>query len=462
MLLTITTTRYPATDLGYLLHKHPAKVHTFPLTAGDVHIFYPEATEEKCTAALLLDLDPVRLTRKNGPGGNDFALELYVNDRPYVASSFMSAAISQAYSSAMNGRCKDKPELVDVAFPLEVTLSVLPVNGGEPLLRSLFEPLGYEVSVQAFPLDTQFTEWGQSRYYEVSLKNTLPLWMLLSQLYVLIPVCDNDKHYFIGNHEIEKLMEKGRDWLEDHPAKELIVRRYMKHLGPLTRQALDLIMKEEAVPEEIEDTPVPAEKIRLHDLRLQTVRDLLLEQQVTSVADLGCGEGKLLRLLMEKPAFTRILGMDVSYRSLEIAGEKLKLDRMPERQRKRLELIQGSLLYKDKRLSGFDAATLVEVIEHLEPPRLAVLEKVVFEYARPSLVIITTVNAEYNIKYESLNAGTFRHNDHRFEWTRPEFEAWATVVAERFGYTVTFKPLGEWDDAVGAPSQLALFTIADT
>ncbi|MBC9933285.1 3' terminal RNA ribose 2'-O-methyltransferase Hen1 [Chitinophaga qingshengii] len=460
MLLTITTTRYPATDLGYLLHKHPAKLHTFPLTAGEVHVFYPEATEERCTAALLLDLDPVRLTRKSAAGGNDFALEQYVNDRPYVASSFMSAALSQAYSSAMNARCKDKPELVELPLPLEVNLSVLPVNGGETLLRTLFEPLGYEVSVQSFPLDTQYQEWGQSRYYQVALKNTLPLWMLLSQLYVLIPVCDNDKHYFIGNHEIEKLMEKGRGWLDNHPAKELIVRRYMKHLGPLTRQALGLIMREEAEPEVNDEIPVPVEKIRLHDLRLQTVRDLLLEHQVTSVADLGCGEGKLLRLLMNKPVFTRILGMDVSYRALEIARDKLKLERLSERQQQRLTLIQGSLLYKDKRLSGFEAATLVEVIEHLDPPRLAILEKVVFEYARPSMVIVTTVNAEFNIKYESLTPGAFRHNDHRFEWTRPEFEAWATTIADRFGYTVTFRPLGEWDDAVGAPSQLALFIIA--
>ncbi|WP_212004389.1 3' terminal RNA ribose 2'-O-methyltransferase Hen1 [Chitinophaga sp. HK235] len=457
MLLTITTTRYPATDLGYLLHKHPAKVQTFPFTAGDAHVFYPEATEEKCTAALLLDLDPVKLTRKSGPGSNDFALEPYVNDRPYVASSFMSAAISQAFSSAMNGRCKDKPELVEIAFPFEVSLSVLPVNGGEPLLRNLFEPLGYEVSVQSFPLDTQYPAWGQSRYFQVTLKHTLPLRLLLSQLYVLMPVCDNDKHYFVGEHEIEKLMEKGREWLENHPARELITRRYLKHLGPLTRQALSIIMKDEDVPE---PERLPAEKIRLHDLRLQTVRDLLLEHNVSSVADMGCGEGKLLKLLMEKSAFSRILGMDVSYHALEIAREKLKLDRLPELQKKRIGLIQGSLAYKDKRLSGFEAATLVEVIEHLDMPRLAVLEKVVFEYARPQLVIITTVNAEYNVKYEALSAGAFRHKDHRFEWTRAEFESWANKVATQFGYTVVFKPLGDYDEAVGAPSQLALFSIA--
>ncbi|NSL86469.1 3' terminal RNA ribose 2'-O-methyltransferase Hen1 [Chitinophaga sp. Mgbs1] len=454
MLLTITTTRYPATDLGYLLHKHPAKVQTIPFAAGDAHIFYPEATEEKCTAALLLDIDPVKLARKSGPGGNDFALEAYVNDRPYVASSFMSAAIAQAYSTAMNGRCKDKPEVVDEALPLEINLSSLPVSGGEQLLRNIFEPLGYEVRLQPAILDTQFPEWGSSRYFQVSLKNTIPLKTLLSQLYILIPVCDNNKHYFVGDHELEKLMEKGQGWLDGHPLKELITRRYLKHIGTLTQQALDILTREEGTPEEAKPAQ---EKVRLHDVRLQAVRDILLEHGVTAVADMGCGEGKLLRLLKDNSQFKRILGMDVSFRSLQIAAGKLKLERQPESQKDRITLIHGSLTYKDKRLAGYEAATLVEVIEHLDPPRLAALEKVVFECTRPSMVIITTVNAEYNIKYEALTAGAFRHSDHRFEWTRAEFEAWAGRIAAQFRYSVTFRPLGDYDETVGAPSQLALF-----
>lgn len=453
MLLTITTKRYPATDLGYLLHKHPAKVQTVELTAGSAHIFYPEATDDSCTAALLLDIDPVRLVRRNG-GKNDFALEQYVNDRPYVASSFMSAAIAQAYSSAMNGRCKDKPHLTDEAIPFEITLSVLPVKGGEPLLRQFFEPLGYDISLQSYVLDEQFPEWGQSRYFNLTLRHTLPLKTILSQLYILIPVCDNDKHYFVGGHEIEKLMEKGQGWLDTHPAKELITRRYLRNIGPLAKEALSMIMKEEVLPEEEKQ---PKDKVRLHDVRLQAVRDLLLELNASSVADMGCGEGKLLRLLMEKSAFKNILGMDVSYHSLEIAQAKLKLDRLPEMQKARIQLIQGSLTYRDKRLSGFDAGVLVEVIEHLDLPRLTALEKVVFEYARPQNVIITTVNAEYNIRYETLSSGKFRHNDHRFEWTRAEFEAWGNRVAAQFGYIVTYRPLGEVDEALGGPSQLALF-----
>jgi len=453
MLLTITTKRYPATDLGYLLHKHPAKVQTVALTAGSAHIFYPEATDDACTAALLLDIDPVKLVRGNGKG-NDFALEQYVNDRPYVASSFMSNAIAQAYATAMNGRCKDKPHLVDEAIPFEIALSVLPVKGGEPLLRQFFEPLGYEVIVQSYGLDDQYPEWGQSRYFNVTLRHTLPLKTILKQLYILIPVCDNDKHYFVGDHEIEKLMEKGAGWLDTHPAKELITRRYLKNIAPLAKQALSLILKDEVLPAAEKE---PKDKVRLHDLRLLTVRDILLEEKVTSVVDLGCGEGKLLRLLLEKSAFKKILGMDVSYHALEIAQDKLKLDRLPDMQRNRIQLIQGSLTYRDKRLEGFDAGVLVEVIEHLDESRLMALEKVVFEYARPQQVIITTVNAEYNVLYEKLSAGAFRHSDHRFEWTRAEFEAWGNRVAEQFGYIVTYRPLGETDELLGGPSQLALF-----
>lgn len=423
MLLTITTKRYPATDLGYLLHKHPAKVQTVELTAGSAHIFYPEATDHSCTAALLLDIDPVRLVRGNGKG-NDFTLEQYVNDRPYVASSFMSAAIAQAYATAMNGRCKDKPHLVEEAIPFEINLSVLPVKGGEPLLRQFFEPLGYEVTVQSHLLDEQYPGWGQSRYFNVTLRHTLPLKTILRQLYILVPVCDNDKHYFVGGHEIEKLMEKGEGWLDTHPARELITRRYLRHIAPLAKQALELIMKDEALPEE--EKPAK-DKVKLHDLRLLTVRDILQELNVATVADMGCGEGKLLRLLMEKPQFKKILGMDVSYHALEIAMDKLKPDRLPEMQRNRIQLIHGSLTYRDKRLAGFDAGVLVEVIEHLDEPRLSALEKVVFEYARPLHVIITTVNAEYNALYEKLSAGAFRHGDHRFEWTRAQFETWGNL-----------------------------------
>jgi 3' terminal RNA ribose 2'-O-methyltransferase Hen1 len=180
----------------------------------------------------------------------------------------------------------------------------------------------------------------------------------------------------------------------------------------------------------------------------------------TRVLDLGCGSGKLLGRLMEDKQFEQVVGMDVSYRSLEVAADRLNLERMPEKQRQRLRLFQGSLIYRDKRLAGFDAAAVVEVIEHMDPPRLAAFERVLFDFARPGTVVLTTPNVEYNVNFETLPAGQFRHKDHRFEWTRAQFQQWAKTVAERFGYAVRFLPIGTDDPQLGPPTQMAVFSAA--
>ena len=455
MLLTITTTHFPATDLSYLVHKHPAKLQQVELTAGIAHLFYPEVSDQRCTIALLLDIDPIGLVRKDSsPAGNESALEHYVNDRPYVASSFMSAAIAKAFSTAMNGRCKDKPELVQVPLPFEVRISVLPVHGGEALLRHLFEPLGYTVTLERHLLDEKFPDWGESRYYTVTLQHTITLQQLLTQLYVLIPVCDNGKHYWVGNHEVEKLLEKGKDWLSLHPAKELITMRYLKHQKTLASEALEVLLKDEPAATEEDEKE---RKTGVHDKRLQAVKEELVQSGVKTVADLGCGEGKLLRLLLAENGFERIVGMDISYRMLQMAKDRLKLDRLPPKQQERIQLIQGSLNYRDERIEGFDAAALVEVIEHLDESRLVSMEKVVFRFARPRVVVVTTPNAEYNVRFPNLEEGKRRHSDHRFEWTRKQFEDWGNRMAQQYSYTVACKPLGDLDELVGAISQMAVF-----
>lgn len=461
MLLTISTTHRPATDLGYLLYKHPDKLQSVELSHGKAHIFYPEATEEKCTVALLLDIDPISLVRNTkGPSGEGFALEHYVNDRPYVASSFMSVAIAKAFSTAMNGTCRDRPKLVDQPLPLETTISVLPCRGGEVFLRNLFEPLGYQITAENYPLDGTFPEWGNSRYFTVILTHTIRLRDLLSHLYVLIPVLDNDKHYWVGEHEVDKLLAKGEGWLQTHPERQQITKRYLKHQAVLTRQALAILTEEEAAEAEVtEEVPeaIVEKKLSLHEQRLALAVEQLKQSGAKRVLDLGCGEGKLLSLLLKETQFAEIIGMDVSFRTLEIAADRLKLDRLPPKQREKIKLIHGSLLYRDKRLAGYDAAAVVEVIEHLDEPRLAAFEKTVFAFAHPKMVIITTPNVEYNQKYETLAAGTFRHADHRFEWTRAEFKNWATAVAGNHAYQVEFLPIGEEDPTVGAPSQMAVF-----
>ncbi|MEO1165106.1 MAG: 3' terminal RNA ribose 2'-O-methyltransferase Hen1 [Chloroflexota bacterium] len=452
MLLTITTTHHPATDLGYLLYKHPGKIQTFKLAFGSAHVFYPETSEDRCTAALLLDVDPIGLVRGKG----NFTLSQYVNDRPYAASSFLSVAIAQVYGTALNGTSKERTELANTPIPLSATIAVLPSRGGERLLHNLFKPLGYTVTAERHTLDPNFPEWGDSRYYTVTLEQTTRLTDLLSHLYVLIPVLDDDKHYFVGDEEVKKLLRHGEGWLSNHPEKEIITRRYLKYQRSLQQQALTRLVDD--VPD---DATADAQEetierpIKLHDQRLGTVLSALKASGATSVLDLGCGEGKLLRRLAKEKQFTRILGMDVAIRSLEMANEKL--NRLPEWLQRDVELIHGSLMYRDQRLQGFDAAAVVEVIEHLDPPRLTAFERVLFEFARPATVIITTPNAEYNVMWGSLPAGKFRHSDHRFEWTRAEFETWAQGICERFGYRVRFLPIGEVDATVGSPSQMGIF-----
>lgn len=464
MLLTITNTQAPATDLGYLLHKNPARAQSFELSFGQAHVFYPEATAERCTAALLLDIDPVGLVRgRRGGSGEGGLLDQYVNDRPYVASSFLSVAIARVFNTAMGGRCQDRPQAAEAKLPLTARLTSVPSRGGEGLLRRLFEPLGYAVEVTPHPLDDHFPAWGPSAYFTVTLSAQVRLQDLLAHLYVLIPVLDDEKHYWVGEEEVEKLLRAGAGWLADHPEKSLITRRYLKHYHRLTRDALARLVKEdEPDPDEREEQHAAEEaaverKISLNEQRLGAVLAALRHAQAHRVVDLGCGEGQLIKELLKDPAFEEILGMDVSYRELERAHERLGLERLPDRQRARIKLIQGSLTYRDQRLAGYDAATLIEVIEHLDPPRLAALERVVFDHARPVTVVVTTPNVEFNVHWETLPAGKMRHRDHRFEWTRAEFERWARAIADRFGYAVRFLPVGPDEAQTGPPTQMAVF-----
>jgi 3' terminal RNA ribose 2'-O-methyltransferase Hen1 len=465
MLLTISTTYRPATDLGHLLRKNPARVQAFDLSFGKAHVFYPEAAEDRCTVGLLIEVDPIGLVRgRRGPAGEGRTLEQYVNDRPYVASSFLSVAIAEVFGSALSGKCKDRPELVAEPMPLSATIAALPCRGGEAFLRRLFEPLGYHVRVAGRSLDEAFPEWGESPYLTVTLEATVPLQVMLSHIYVLVPVMDNDKHYWVGDAEVEKLVRHGEGWLGAHPERDAITRRYLKFRPKLVDEALARLVEDDPDPDETQQIHAEQEaeiekRISLNQQRIGSVLSALRSTGARRVLDLGCGSGQLIGALMKDRSFDEIVGMDVSHRSLEIAQDRLHLDRLPENQRDRVRLLHGSLMYRDQRLSGYDAAAVIEVIEHLDAPRLAAFERVLFECARPAAIVLTTPNAEYNVMWETLPAGEFRHKDHRFEWTRAQFQEWATGVAQRFGYTVQFLPVGAEDPAVGAPTQMGLFKL---
>lgn len=477
--------------------------------------------------ALLLEIDPVALVRRGrgkGRGGApDAALAQYVNDRPYAASSLLAVALSSVFSSALRGVCTARPERAAAALPLRVEVPALPARGGPALVERLFAPLGWTVTAEPVPLDTAFPEWGDSRYVRLLLESDrLALAEALRHLYVLLPVLDDAKHYWVTAEEVDKLLRAGEGWLAEHPEQKLITSRYLSRRWSLTRQAmerLELVRLAEADDSEVEDIdnavgdgtegiddavadgnegfdsavgsgaedtdaavgrgtvqesgqgtvqepgqePGPGsvgeeQPAPLALLRRTAILAALHARGAARVLDLGCGQGQLVQALLKDARFTEIVGVDVSMRALAIAARRLKPDRMGERQAARVRLVQGSLAYTDERLKGYDAAVLSEVIEHLDLPRLPALEYAVFGHARPRTVVVTTPNVEYNVRWESLPAGHVRHGDHRFEWTRAEFRAWAADVAGRHGYDVAFTPVGPDDPEVGPPTQMAVFT----
>ena len=422
----------------------------------------------RTTAVLAVDVDPVGLVRRENDA---FALSQYVNDRPYAASSFLSVAISGSLASALAGRCRDRPELAAQIWPWEAKVFALPA--GRELLERLFLPLGYALEITEHALDERFlSSWGMSRYVDLTLRGSSTLQTLLQHLYVLIPVLDNDKHYWIGSAEVDKLIDKSSDWLIKHPARDLILRRYLKNRRPLMEEALARLNTE--LPEAqlaltADETNAPKESreervekpLGLNAQRMNAIDTLVRELGVRSALDLGCGEGKLLRKFLLNRSLERIVGVDVSMRVLQNAAENLKLERMNERQLARLALLHSSLIYRDSRLAGFELATVIEVIEHLDPHRLQAFARVLFVHIAAQHILMSTPNVEYNAKFENLPAGQMRHTDHRFEWTRAEFEAWSRAQAHAHGYSVYFSGIGDVDPALGAPTQLAHFRKQD-
>jgi 3' terminal RNA ribose 2'-O-methyltransferase Hen1 len=466
VLLTVSTTRFPASDLGYLLHKHPGRVQSFPESVGTAHVFYPESTDERCTAALLLEVDPIGLVRgRSGPAGDGFALGQYVNDRPYAASSMLAMALKDVFRTALTGRCDARPELAAAPMPLEIHISALPGRGGAALLRGLFEPLGWAIEASSVPLDPSIPEWGDSQYFDVRLVGELRLADALNHLYVLLPVLDDGKHYWVSSDEVDKLIRAGEGWLASHPEKALITRRYLAHRRELTQSALARLAEVDDVEsEEFDNAPdgvvileTPQQSVSLAEQRRGAVLAAVRASGAHRVGDLGCGEGVLVADLLAERDIKQVVATDVSARALQIAARRLRLDKMAESQRERLQIFQSALTYRDDRLIGLDAAVLMEVIEHVDPPRLDALERVVLGFAAPTTVIVTTPNAEYNVRFETLPSATMRHRDHRFEWTRAEFRSWAGRAANTYGYSVRYRPIGIDDPEVGSPTQMAIF-----
>lgn len=467
MLVTVTSTAPIASNLSHLLRKHPDRAQAFPLSVGMAHVFYPEVSDERCTVAMLLEVDPIGLVRDKRFRGSDAAtLARYVNDRPYASSSMVAVALGQVFRTAMNGTSESFPELAASPLPLEITVAAVPARGRDTvgLVSRLFEPLGWQVGETVIPLDPEFPEWGDSPYVDLVLRGDIRLGEALRHLYVLLPVLDDAKHYWVSEDEVGKLLRAGEGWLPDHPEREVITRRYLAHQRSMVEEATELLAAEaqlSALDDNYAPDPTPesahARPTRLAQLRADAVHAALRDVSAHTIADIGCGEGALLKRLIADPAFTTVVGTDVSASVLARAERALNLREASDRQRERVRLLQSSVTYQDDRIAGLDAVVLMEVIEHIDPERLPTLESSVFGAAAPQSVVVTTPNSDYNALFESLPAGTFRHVDHRFEWSRAEFASWAAGIATRNGYSVEFRTVGDVHPNFGSPTQLALF-----
>ena len=455
MLLTITYKGKNTQDLGYLLHKNPSRPQKFSLNYGKAYVFYPEMSDESTTAALLLDIDPIDLARGK-VGSTDGGLFDYVNDRPYVCSSLMSTAISKVFGTAMSGRSKEKQELADTPLNLTAKIHMLAASN-QNMIPDIFEPLGYTAEIEAFLNDDNFPRWGQSKYVDLTLSGTQRLRNLLNHLYVLIPVFDTQKHYYISTEEIEKLLLHGEGWLKEHPKCEYITSRYLSRRRSLIGKALSRLTD---VPETdaTEQSELKENKLHLNQTRLRTVVDQVLASGAKSVIDMGCGEGNLTRLLIREKQLQKVAAFDVSFAALERCNAKLKVDRLHETLQDKLDLFQSSLTYRDKRFEGFDCACVIEVVEHMDISRLTAFTRVLFEFAAPRTVILTTPNVEYNVNYEHMKESALRHSDHRFEWNRAQFADWADGVCDKYSYKVDIKEIGDSDDDSGTPTQMGVFT----
>lgn len=457
MILTLTADCPNAGDLSYLLAKSPSIVHERELAFGKSVVFYPEYSANRVSAALAVEVDTVGLAR----GSTSLASEGYVSDRPYAIGSLFSVALARTFAAALAGRSRERPDGVSLPMPLTARLAAVRAPGGEATARKAFEPLGYTVSwLPAAPRPLESIA-GSADVATLEVAAVKPVRDVLRHLYILAPVIDNSKHYFVGRDEADKLLRHGEGWLAEHPGRDWIVARYLRYKKELTRRALASLTAESAGDDEVgtkeeEELEAP---VRLHDLRIEAVLGVLRDPDrvVRSVLDLGCGEGRLCAELVKDARFERILGVDVSSAALDRACKRISGLRAPAHRKRAFTAAQGSLVYRDDRFEGFDAAVLLEVIEHVDPFRLDALERVMFGSAVPDRVIVTTPNREYNRTWPALAAGGKRHRDHRFEWTRDEFRAWCERVCRRFRYAHRMHPIGPEDAELGPPTQMAVF-----
>lgn len=443
MQLTIRATGENVKAISHLLSKNPNNLYERNHKGHLVRLFYSEFTEERVEVTIFVTPDPIELMQK---GSNTYDITHYINDREFAVSSIFTSFIRSALGTALNGQPKEEYiKWVDYRFPFTFEFGPVASTLSDQHIKDLFEPIGYEVAITRPEIHYAIDLKDKSSARFLALSGSQTLQDALRHLFVLIPVIDNYKHYFIDEKEIEKLERYGEGWLEGHPLRDMIYRQALRF-----KEIYSLV--EGSNPDAAADQP--AKKVRLNDLRYEKIVETAQSLDPKTIVDFGSGEGKLSVRLAFMDGVKEILAVEPS------EAENLKAKRRFDKAKEVPGFVEpktlwGSLFYYDERLKGKDLIVLCEVIEHIDEQRLPkAMDLILHQYA-PKSFIITTPNREYNDVYDMEDH--FRHDDHRFEWTREEFQTWCKERNHQHLYELEFFGIGEEHPSQGFPTQMCVF-----
>ncbi|TDQ36236.1 3' terminal RNA ribose 2'-O-methyltransferase Hen1 [Aureibacillus halotolerans] len=436
MQLTIKATGSDVSALSYLLAKNPANLYERKVKEHFVRFFFGTFSDTFVEATIFVTPDPLALVTHK----NSYDITHYINDREFVASSIFCSLCKSALATALNGLPNTAyANYVDMTFPLTFTVGPIASGLSDEHVELLFKPLGYDVTFQ-YQSSESDVEKGSARMLTIQGLTTLQAG--LRQLFVLLPVLDDYKHYYIDEKEMEKLERYGEGWLDEHPEKALIYRRALR-------------FKELYAPlQNDEETQEKTPKRSLNHQRYEAIASTIATfPNRARVIDLGAGEGKLLERLRLIPGIEELLAVEPSQAMLLRAMKAIEVS---TEDGIKPTLLQGSLFYYDHRLLDSDVIVLCEVIEHIDEERLPACMAMILDEYRPGALIITTPNKEYNQLYDMPEER--RHHDHRFEWTRDQFTDWCYKINEGQSYDLTFSGIGDDNEIYGQPTQMCVFT----
>lgn len=443
MQLTIQASGDNVKAISYLLSKNPSNLYERNHKGHLVRLFYSKFTETELEVTIFVTPDPIELIKNNS---NSYDITHYINDREFAVSSIFCSFIRSALGTALNGQPKEEHiKWVDHPFPFTFEFGPVVSTLTDEKLMNLFEPIGYEVTINRPEIEYSIPIKTKSSARYISIKGMKTLQEGLRHLFVLIPVIDNYKHYFIDEKEIEKLERYGEGWLEQHPLRDLIYRQALRF-----KEIYSLVENSSKDEKKIE----PVKKVRLNELRYEKIVNTVSEMKPRSVVDFGSGEGKLSVQLGFVEGITEILAVEPSESASLKALERFNKVKNKEKF-VNPELLWGSLFYYDERLKDKDVIILCEVIEHIDESRLPKAMDTLLHDYQPGALIITTPNRDYNELYDMEEH--LRHNDHRFEWTRAEFRQWCTERNHGNDYELLFDGIGEEHASQGFPTQMCVF-----